>query len=82
MVNHPLSGLPKNVRDMLLAMLPWSIAVPVDQRSEMQQGVVHMVDSVAGIVQAELQRAVDVETSKVDELKATHAVDVETSKVD
>jgi len=70
-VQHPLSGLPEITRQMVLATLPWSIAVPADERSAAQQGVVCMVGEIVDNVQAELQNAVDVESGKVDELLST-----------
>lgn len=72
-VQHPLSGLSESVRSMVLAVLPWSLAVPSDQRHAAQHAVVRMVDEVVETVHAELQRVAKAAADKVDELEASRA---------
>lgn len=72
-IEHPLTGLPEDARRMLLAALPWSILVPAEERHEAQAAAVHMVDAVVEGVQAELEKAQDVEARKVAELEGTKA---------
>lgn len=72
-VRHALSSLPQEASDLLLATLPWSLGVPVNKRRESQQDVVLMMGGVYEHVQAELQRALDVEASKVNEMRVAQA---------
>merc|ERR1719362_2673123 len=60
-------------RQMVLAILPWSIAVPADKRHAAQEAAVGMIGNVVETVQAALQKTVDAEASKVDELQGTRA---------
>jgi len=69
-VEHPLAKLPEDTRSMLLAALPWSIAVPVEQRHEVQHALVGMVDQVVESVHAQLQQAVSTETSTVEGMQS------------
>jgi len=72
-VHHPLSGLSDSTRQMVLAILPWSIAVPADKRHAAQEAAVCMIGNVVETVQTALQKAVDVEAGKVDELRSARA---------
>lgn len=56
---------------MILATLPWCLAVPANKRHEAQEAIVCMADRVLEEVQARLQQAVDAEKSKLEELRAT-----------
>jgi len=73
LLEHPLAELPEATQSLLLATLPWSLAVPADLRHEAQQGVVNMVDEVANAVHAKLQQHVELEVTKVDELESSKA---------
>jgi hypothetical protein len=68
-VQHPLSGLSEETRDMLLAVLPWSLCVAADERHEIQQRAVCMVGEVVEAVQAGLQHAAEAEAAKIAELE-------------
>jgi trimeric autotransporter adhesin len=64
-LSHPLTGLPDQCTKMLLAMLPQSLCVPVDERQEYQQLGVRMIEEVIHKLQEALQKAVDSENEKV-----------------
>merc|ERR1719336_1409364 len=72
-LQHPLANLSESVRAFVLSVLPWSLAVPADERSELQASSVSMVDAIVQAVQAELQQKVDAEKERIDELEATRA---------
>merc|ERR1719336_2511874 len=72
-LQHPLADLSESVRAFVLSVLPWSLAVPADERSELQADSVSMVDAIVQAVQAELQQKVDAEKERIDELEATRA---------
>lgn len=72
-VNHPLSGLPEEVRRMLLAMLPWSVAARTDERHEAQASCVRMVDEVVEIIRSTLQKAMDAEVATLAEIESKKA---------
>jgi len=72
-VQHPLAGLTDEVRKMILAAMPWSLAIPADARHPAQEAVVRMVAETAETIQAALQHAAAIETGKVDELTAGKA---------
>merc|ERR1719336_299093 len=72
-LQHPLADLSESVRAFVLSVLPWSLAVPADERSELQASSVSMVDAIVQAVQAELQQKVDAEKERIDELEATRA---------
>jgi len=72
-MRHPLAGLPADARDMLLAMLPWSLCIPSDQRIDAHNKVVKMVKEVAAGIQKTMQEAVQAEglsVGSLDEKKA------------
>lgn len=70
-LHHPLSGLSESDLRMVLAVLPWSLAVPADERHEAQEAALQIVDSVMENVRAELEKVANIEGVTVDELKAT-----------
>jgi len=78
-VLHPLAGLPQHCVDMLLGMLPYSLCVPTNQRTEDQHDVVEMVREVAEAIQAEMRKEVEeanaaVSTEDARKAELQHAV--------
>lgn len=69
-LQHPLSRLSGEPLQMVMAILPWSLAVPADERHAAQKAVVVMAEQTIEVVLGELQRVADVEAGKVDELQA------------
>merc|ERR1719296_657713 len=72
-IQHPLAGLSEATSKMILAALPWSLAVPADQRHEVQQAVVRMTDEVLEAVVAKLDEMLASETVKLEELEGSKA---------
>jgi len=72
-IQHPLAGLSEATSKMILAALPWSLAVPADQRHEVQQAVVRMTDEVLEAVVAKLDETLASETGKLEELEGSKA---------
>lgn len=68
-VEHPLAGLNDDCRQMLKAIIPWSICVPSDARGESQAACINMLIEVHEKVQQGMQEAIDAETSKVAEVE-------------
>lgn len=69
-IQHPLADLSEATRKMILAALPWSLAVPADQRHESQQAIVRMISEIVEAVMAKLQETLASETGKVDKLES------------
>jgi len=70
-IHHPRADLSEATRKMILAALPWSLAVPADQRHEAQQAIVRMTSEIVEAVMAKLQESLAAETGKVDELEGS-----------
>lgn len=66
-VQHPLAELTDDCRNMLLAMLPWSLCIPQDERHEVQTGTVKMVQELVESIQAKMQKAIEVENAALGE---------------
>jgi len=70
-LHHPLSDLPEECREMLLAGLPYSICVFQDERHETQEIVVGMLEQALSKILGGLQLALDQENQKVAGAEAT-----------
>jgi hypothetical protein len=66
-INHTLAeGISDQTRKMLVSAIPLSLCIPVDQRHDIQSGVVEMIGEVISIVTGKLQEVVDGESAKFD----------------
>jgi len=82
-VQHPLAGLPAECCEMLLAMLPWSLCVPSDERGEAHIEAVKMVEEVVASIQAKMQEAIQSESARVgdlDEKKTSLQADISSAQ--
>lgn len=70
-LHHPLSDLPEDCRQMLLAGLPFSVCVFQDERHEVQEVVVGMLEQAMSKILGGLQVALDQENEKVAGAEAT-----------
>lgn len=64
-LTHPLAEIPEACQHMLLAGLAHSLCVPVDERHEVQNQVVTMIEEVTSRILGSLQVALDTENDKV-----------------
>lgn len=62
-LDHPLADLSDDCRNMLRAMLPWSLCIPADLRRGFQQDVVKMLEQVASTIQAQLSAGVEAQNA-------------------
>jgi len=65
------ADLPESCRQMLLACIDKALGVPSDERQQEQHSMVGMIGECVQAVQAALQRAVDAEIAKMQELEGT-----------
>lgn len=72
-LSHHLTGLPEQCSKMLLAMLPQSLCVPVDERQEYQHLGVEMIHKTVTNLKESLQTALDAESQKVVEAEEKKA---------
>lgn len=61
----PASDLPEDCKKMIVAMLPYSLCVPSDEREEVQNVAVKMFEEVVASVEVNLKEALEAEKSKV-----------------
>merc|ERR1719210_700526 len=72
-LQHRCSSLPDEVREMLLAAVPWSLCVPADKRRGDQAEAVSMIASVVEAVRTRLQDAVQEEVANIAKLTSGRA---------
>lgn len=70
-LHHPLSDLTEDCREMLLAGLPYSVCVFQDERHDVQEIVVGMLEQALSKILGGLQLALDQENQKVAGAEAT-----------
>merc|ERR1712031_46910 len=63
--------LPEDCRKMLIAMLPASLGLPLEERYPFQVKVVDMVGELLSKMKTEMQEDVDAEVAKVTEVEAS-----------
>jgi len=74
------SHLPEQCSAMLASMLPFTLAIPSEDRLESQERVVGMVEETLQTVKSEMQVVVASEDAKLDTLKVTMAALLSTVK--
>jgi len=70
-VVEQVEGLNESCKAMLLATLPSSLCVPMDERVPLQARVVEMIAEVIEMHRSSLKAAIDIELAKVAELESS-----------
>jgi len=65
------ADLPEPCKAMLLAMLPHSLCVPKDLRSQPQSRAVEMISEVYDAIELKLKNTAETESAKVEEIEAS-----------
>lgn len=65
------ADLPEPCKAMLLAMLPHSLCVPKDLRSDSQSRAVEMINEVYDAIELKLKNTAEKESAKVTEIEAS-----------
>jgi len=72
-LGHPLAGLTEDCKQMMQAMVPWSVCVARDERHEVQVGAAKMIEEVVDRIRQKLRENLEVENASVTESDAKRA---------